>query len=119
MGAEGLGRGGLRRFVTGGNPDPDLADNEATGALTIAPLSDVGVTLTSGSASVVLNGSFAYTLTATNAEGSDATSATAQVALSALLTSTSATGATCTSTATVRAARSGTTAPRASARPAT
>ena len=83
--------------VSGGNPDPNPANNSASAALTIAPLSDLGVTLTSAATTAVQNTAFAYTLTATNAAGSDATAATAHVTLSNLLTFASATGATCTS----------------------
>jgi hypothetical protein len=81
--------------VVSGNADRNSANNTDTEALTIAPVGDLGVTLTSSLATVQTSTPFTYTLTVSNAAGSDAANGTATVTLSNLLTYSSATGATC------------------------
>ncbi|MEO8016482.1 MAG: hypothetical protein ABI769_01605 [Pseudomonadota bacterium] len=81
--------------VVSGNPDRNAANNTDTKSLTIAPVGDLAVTLTSSLVTVQVGTPFTYTLTVSNAVGSDTANGTATVQLSNLLTYTSATGATC------------------------
>lgn len=97
--------------VTSANPDPNPNNNSANATLTIAPVSDVGVTMVSSAASATQNTQFSYTLTATNSAGSDASAATSRVTLSNLLTFTSSSGATCTHAAGIVTCDLGTLAP--------
>lgn len=85
--------------VASANPDRSAANNTASATLDIAPVGNLGVTLTSSVATVETNAAFSYALTVSNSAGSDAAAATVRVTLSNLLSYTSASGATCTASA--------------------
>jgi uncharacterized repeat protein (TIGR01451 family) len=71
--------------VTGGNPDPEGANNSSSASITVEPVSDLAITKTASAATVKPGETLTYTMVAENKGASESPTATVTDALPASL----------------------------------